>query len=158
MVFLLAMVGFAIDIAYQMAAIGELERSMEAAALAGAGKLGFNDTVFPTARQLAQQYAAAESAPEPPFGSLINLEPEHRNAAERQHRARHLGRRRVQPLARRAPSSTRSAASSRRTIQTSFLRLLGIQTLPISASGDRDSRTRRPTLRRQTCMFPIGLS
>ena len=34
MIFLLAMVGFAVDLAYQMTATGELERSMEAAALA----------------------------------------------------------------------------------------------------------------------------
>ena len=81
MIFLLAMVGFAVDIAYQMAAIGELERSMEAAALAGAGKLGFDDTVFPTVRQTAQQYGLLNPHHNTPFGSLINLNLNTSNAA-----------------------------------------------------------------------------
>ncbi|MGH7422170.1 MAG: pilus assembly protein TadG-related protein [Candidatus Methylomirabilales bacterium] len=58
LVFLLVMGGLAIDLAYHASARGELQRSMDAAALAGAGKLGFNDTVFPVARQFAQQYGA----------------------------------------------------------------------------------------------------
>src|SRR5262245_34819124 len=74
MIFLLAMVGFAVDIAYQMAATGELQRSMEAAALAGAGKLGFDDTAFPTARQFAHQYGLANPHHNTLFGSLINLD------------------------------------------------------------------------------------
>src|SRR5262249_61023330 len=55
MVFILAMVGVAVDLGYQFAAIGEVEKSMEAAALAGAGKLGFDDTVFPAAPAAAVQ-------------------------------------------------------------------------------------------------------
>jgi len=41
---------------------------MEAAALAGAGKLGFNDTVFPTARQFARQYGQLNPHHNSPFG------------------------------------------------------------------------------------------
>ena len=58
LVFLLVMGGIAVDLAYHAAAKGEFQRSMDAAALAGAGKLGFDDTVFPEARQFAQQYGA----------------------------------------------------------------------------------------------------
>ena len=53
LIFLLAMGGIAIDVAYQMTATGEAQRSMEAAALAGAGKLGFDNTAFPGARAAA---------------------------------------------------------------------------------------------------------
>jgi len=57
LVFLLVMGGFAMDFAFQAAARTELQRSIDAAALAGAGKLGFDDTVFPTARANARDYA-----------------------------------------------------------------------------------------------------
>ncbi len=56
LVFLLVMGGFAMDFAFQAAARTELQRSIDAAALAGAGKLGFDDTVFPTARAFARDY------------------------------------------------------------------------------------------------------
>ena len=82
MVFLLAMVGFAVDIAYQMTAIGELERSMEAAALAGAGKLGFDDTVFPTARQFAQHVESAQLASGIERVKRAGLQPEDPQAAQ----------------------------------------------------------------------------
>ena len=72
MVFILAMVGVAVDLAYQFAAIGEIEKSMEAAALAGAGNLGFNATAFPGARQAAAQYALLNPHHNP-LASLINL-------------------------------------------------------------------------------------
>jgi hypothetical protein len=69
LIFLLVMGGFAMDFAYQAAARTELQRSIDAAALAGAGKLGFNDSVFdipcgPAAqtcsgvRQNAQRFAS----------------------------------------------------------------------------------------------------
>src|SRR3972149_10704896 len=58
LVFLFVMGGLAIDLAYHASARGELQRSMDAAALAGAGKLGFNDTVFPVTRAFEQNYGA----------------------------------------------------------------------------------------------------
>src|SRR5216684_8747914 len=51
--------GLAIDLAYYGTVDGEIQRSMDAAALAGAGKLGFDSSVFPTVRSFAQSYAAA---------------------------------------------------------------------------------------------------
>ena len=56
LVFLLVMGGIAIDLAYHTAARGEIQRSMDAASLAGAGKLAFDDTVFPTVRQEAWRF------------------------------------------------------------------------------------------------------
>jgi hypothetical protein len=54
----LIMGGVAVDLAYLATASGELQRSVDAAALAGAGKLGFDSSVFPDVRLAAQGYAA----------------------------------------------------------------------------------------------------
>src|SRR5262245_53082385 len=56
-IFLLVMGGLAVDYAYVFTVQNELQRSMDAAALAAAGKLTFNSTVFPTVRQFAQNFA-----------------------------------------------------------------------------------------------------
>jgi hypothetical protein len=56
---MLVLAGVAVDVAMLLAGRSELHRSTDAAALAGAGKLGFESSVFPTVRQFAQQYAAA---------------------------------------------------------------------------------------------------
>ncbi len=50
--------GLATDMAYFGTVDSELQKAMDAASLAGAGKLGFNSSVFPTVRATAQQYAA----------------------------------------------------------------------------------------------------
>ena len=134
MIFLLAMVGFAVDLGYQMTATGELERSMEAAALAGAGKLGFNDTAFPTARQFAQQYGQLNPHHNTPFGSMINLGLNPGNAANGNIV---LG---VWDSNAFTPSLDGTVVNAVRCqmatqVQTSFLRVIGIPTLPISASA-----------------------
>jgi Flp pilus assembly protein TadG len=158
MVFLLAMVGFAVDIAYQMAAIGELERSMEAAALAGAGKLGFNDTVFPTVRQFAQQYALANPHHNTPFGSLINLSLNTANAANG-----NIVLGVWDANANFTPSLDGTVVNAVRCqfatqVQTSFLRVIGIPTLPISASAIAVSNPPlAPPPPTDTCVFPIGV-
>jgi len=51
--------GLAMDLAYYGTVDDELQRAMDAASLAGAGKLGFDSSVFPTVRNFAQSYAAA---------------------------------------------------------------------------------------------------
>ncbi len=51
--------GLAMDLAYFGTVDDELQRAMDAAALAGAGKLGFDSTVFPTVRSFAQSYASS---------------------------------------------------------------------------------------------------
>ncbi len=155
MIFLLAMGGIAIDVAYQMTATGELERSMEAAALAGAGKLGFNDTVFPGVRGAAIQYAGLN-----PYhnaaGYPINLDPNPSNAPNGNIV---LG---VWNAGSFTPSLDGTVVNAVRcqwatTVQTSFLRVIGFQTLPISAQAiaiANPPANPPPT----GCMFPIGLS
>ena len=49
--------GLALDLAHLGTADDEVQRSLDAAALAGAGKLGFDSSVFPAARAWAQNYA-----------------------------------------------------------------------------------------------------
>lgn len=155
LIFLLAMGGIAIDVAYQMTATGEAQRSMEAAALAGAGKLGFDNTAFPGARAAAVQYAALNPYHNA-FGDLINLNPNTSNAPNGNVV---LG---VWDGAAFTPSLDGTVVNSVRcqwnsTVQTSFLRVLGIQTLPISAQAvaiANPPANPPPT----GCMFPIGLS
>jgi len=155
MIFLLAMGGIAIDVAYQMTATGELQRSMEAAALAGAGKLGFNDTAFPGARTAAIQYAALNPYHNA-FGNLINLDPNPGNAPNGDIV---LG---VWNAGSFTPSLDGTVVNAVRcqsatNVQTSFLRVLGFQTLPVSAQAiaiANPPANPPPT----GCMFPIGLS
>jgi Flp pilus assembly protein TadG len=47
------------DVARMIASKNEVQTALDAAALAGAGKLGFDNTVFPTARTFAVNFAAA---------------------------------------------------------------------------------------------------
>ena len=62
LVLLLVFGGIAIDLTYVGSVRRELQRSMDAAALAGAGNLGFDDTAFPAARAAAQNYAGLNFA------------------------------------------------------------------------------------------------
>ncbi len=66
---LLAAGGLAIDTTHLVTVRGELQKSVDAASLAGAGNLGFNDSVFPTARQAAQTYAGLN----PWHGGAVSL-------------------------------------------------------------------------------------
>jgi hypothetical protein len=130
LVFLLVMGGFAIDFAYQAAARTELQRTIDAAALAGAGKLGFDDTVFPTVRATAQQYGTWNPLR---TGALtLNL-----NTANASNGDIVLG---IWNAGAFTPSLDGSQVNAVRcqvqtTIPTSFLRLLNIDTLPITASA-----------------------
>jgi Flp pilus assembly protein TadG len=158
MIFLLAMAGFAVDIAYQMAAIGELERSMEAAALAGAGKLGFDDTVFPTVRQFAQQFAQLNPHHNPVFGNLVNLD---LNAGNTPGGNIVLGvwdqNSSFNPsLDGTIVNAVRCQVASQ--IPTTFLRVLGIPTLSISASAIAVANPpQAPNQFTEGCPFPIGV-
>ena len=130
LVFLLVMGGFAMDFAYQAAARTELQRTIDAAALAGAGKLGFDDTVFPTVRLNARQYGTLNplrtgtltldlNTANDPAGNIV------------------LG---IYSGGTFNPSLVGSQVNAVRcqvqtTIPTSFLRLLNIDTLPVTASA-----------------------
>jgi hypothetical protein len=130
LVFLLVMGGFAIDFAYQAAARTELQRTIDAAALAGAGKLGFDDTVFPTVRSTAQLYGTRN----PLRTGTLTLNLNTANAADGNIV---LG---IWNAGSFSPSLVGSQVNAVRcqvqtTIPTSFLRLLNIDTLPIAASA-----------------------
>ena len=66
---LLAAGGLAIDTMHAVAVRNELQKSMDAAALAGAGNLGFSASLFPTARLASQTYAGLN----PYSGGTITL-------------------------------------------------------------------------------------
>ena len=155
LIFLLAMGGIAIDMAYQMTAIGEVQRSMEAAALAGAGKLGFDNTAFPGARAAATQYGLLNPHHNA-AGTPINLDP---NLANAPNGNIVLG---IWDGAAFTPSLDGTMVNAVQcqwatNVQTSFLRVLGFQTLPVSAQAiaiANPPANPPPT----GCMFPIGLS
>lgn len=152
MVFLLVMGGIAIDLTYLGAARGELQRSMDAAALAGAGNLSFDDTVFPTVRQEAWRFGNLN----PYRVGTVNLDT---NAANDPSGDIVLG---IWDGAGFTPSDdgTRVNAVLCRydtTIATSFLRLLGFTALPVSAEA---IGVANPPLtpEEEACIFPIGLA
>jgi|GEM_PF-1346844 Flp pilus assembly protein TadG len=157
MVFILAMVGVAVDLGYQFAAIGEVEKSMEAAALAGAGNLGFNDTAFPAARAAAVQYATLNPYHNP-GAKVIRLDPNPANAPNGEVVLGVWDN----ASATFTPSVDGTVVNAVRcrkttTVPTTFLRVLGIQTLPVSGSSIAIANP--PALPPpNTCVFPIGLS
>ncbi len=73
--------GLAIDLAFFSTAKGELQRSMDAAALAGAGQLGSDDSVFDAVRDEAQKFAGLNptranlSATNPTGAITLDLNP-----------------------------------------------------------------------------------
>lgn len=130
LIFLLVMGGFAMDFAYQAAARTELQRSIDAAALAGAGKLGFDDTVFPTARAFARDYGIRN----PTRTGTVTLDLNTPNDAAGNIV---LG---VWNAGSFSPSLAGNQVNAVRcqiqtTIPTSFLRLLNINTLPVAANA-----------------------
>jgi len=130
LVFLLVMGGFAMDFAFQVAARTELQRSIDAAALAGAGKLGFDDTVFPTARANARDYGTRNPMRTGPV--TLNLNTPNDAAGNIV-----LG---IWNAGSFSPSLVGNQVNAVRcqiqtTIPTSFLRLLGINTLPVAANA-----------------------
>jgi Putative Flp pilus-assembly TadE/G-like len=130
LVFLLVMGGFAMDFAFQAAARTELQRSVDAAALAGAGKLGFDDTVFGTARAFARDYGIRN--PIRTGTVTLDLNPSNNAAGNIVLGIWNAGA--FSPsLAGNQVNAVRCQTQT--TIPTSFLRLLGINSLPIAGSA-----------------------
>lgn len=153
-VFLLVMGGIAIDLTYLGAAKGELQRSMDAASLAGAGNLGFDDTVFPTVRQEAWRFGDLN----PYRVGTVNLNLNAANAAN--------GDIVLGIWDSNAGTFTPSLDGTRvnavqcqyaTQIPTSFLRLLGFNTLPVAATATAVADPPL-TVDEETCVFPIALS
>jgi hypothetical protein len=130
LVLVLVMGGFAIDFAFQAAARTELQRSIDAAALAGAGKLGFDDTVFPTARSFARDYGIRN--PIRTGTVTLDLNPANNAAGDIVLGIWNAGTF-TPSLAGNQVNAVRCQIQT--TIPTSFLRLLNIPTLPLAASA-----------------------
>ncbi len=144
--------GLAMDLAYYGTVDDELQRSMDAAALAGAGKLGFNDTYFPAARQWAHDYALAN----PYRIGNINL---NLNTANAPAGNIVLG---IWNGATFTPSldGTRVNAVQCRfatSVPTSFLRLIGVNSLDTGAMSIAWA-AQPGTTPPNACVFPVALS
>ncbi len=160
LLFLLVFGGFAIDLTFFSTAKGELQRSMDAASLAGAGQLSFGDSVFPTVRQEAQNFAnlnptRANLSDLNPTGA-ISLDLNTGNADPDGDIT--LG---VWDGATFTPSTDGTQVNAVQCqyatdVPTSFLGILGFNTLPVSA---RAIATANPAgSPGPGCVFPIGLS
>jgi Flp pilus assembly protein TadG len=154
LVLLLIFGGIAIDVTYLTSTRQELQRSMDAAALAGAGNLGFNDTAFPAARSAAQTYGSVNGYTDPNAGA-VTLNP---NVANNPSGHIVLG---IWNGSNFTPSLDGSQVNAVRcqyatSIPTSFLRLLGVNSLPVSAQATATANP--PLLPPNPCVFPIALS
>jgi Flp pilus assembly protein TadG len=154
LVLLLVFGGIAIDLTYFGSTRRELQRSMDAAALAGAGNLGFNATAFPTARAAAQTYAGLNGYSDLAAGPVnLNL-----NTANNPNGDIVLG---IWNGANFTPSLNGSQVNAvlcqyARPLPTSFLRLLGMSSLALSAQA---IAVTYPPLNPPTpCVFPMALS
>ena len=155
LVLLLVFGGIAIDLTYFGSVRREIQRSMDAAALAGAGNLGFDDTAFPAARAAAQNYASLNGYSDPAAGSVaLSL-----NAANDPNGQIVLG---IWDGINFTSSLDGSRVNAVRcqfatTVPTTFLRLLGILNLPVSAQAIAIANPPL-TAEEGTCVFPIALS
>jgi Flp pilus assembly protein TadG len=147
--------GIAIDLTYFGSVRRELQRSMDAAALAGAGNLGFDATAFPAARLAAQNYAGLNGYSDPAAG-VIGLALNNANDPDGQIV---LG---IWDGADFTPSLDGSQVNAVQCqfaapIPTSFLRLLGLTTLAVSAQA---IGVANPPLTAEEgrCVFPMALS
>ncbi len=159
--FLLVFGGFAIDLAFFSTAKGELQRSMDAAALAGAGQIGLDDSTFSAVRQEAWRFGdlnptRANLSTLNPTGA-ISLDLNTGNADPDGDIT--LG---VWDGANFTPSLDGSEVNAVRCqyateVPTSFLGILGFNTLPVSA---RSIAVANPanSLPPGACMFPLGVT
>ncbi|MGH7265703.1 MAG: pilus assembly protein TadG-related protein [Candidatus Rokuibacteriota bacterium] len=158
LVCLFILAGMAIDVSYLAAARQELRRSTDAAALAGAGKLGFDTSFFPTARQFAQQFASLNPHRKPSGGTItLDL-----NTANDPAGNIVLGvwDATKPPAERFTPSLDGSQVNAvlcqySTTIPTSFLNLLGFPSLPVQAGAIAIANP-PATIPPSACTFPIG--
>lgn len=144
--------GLAMDLAYYGAVDDELQRTMDAAALAGAGKLGFNDTYFPAARQWARDYALLN----PYRTGTVNL---NLNTANTPGGNIVLGIWNGSTFAPSLDGTKVNAVQCRfaTAVPTSFLRVIGINSLNSGAMAIAWA-AQPATTPPNACVFPVGLS
>ena len=144
--------GLAMDLAYYGTVDDELQRSMDSAALAGAGKLGFNDTVFPAARQWARDYALLN-----PY--RVGTIPLDLNTANNPSGNIVLGIWNGSTFTPSLDGTQVNAVQCRfaTTVPTSFLRLIGVNSLNTGAMAIAWA-AQPVTTPPNACVFPIGIS
>jgi uncharacterized membrane protein len=155
LVLLLVFGGIAIDVTYFGSVRREIQASMDAAALAGAGNLGFDSTAFPAARAAAQNYAGLNGYSDPAAGSIaLNL-----NTVNNPNGQIVLGiwngANFVASLDGTQVNAVRCQFAT--TVPTSFLRLLGMASLPVSAQAIAISNP-PITAEEGTCVPPVELA
>jgi Flp pilus assembly protein TadG len=161
LLFLLVFGGFAIDLAFYSTAKGELQRSMDAASLAGAGQLSFGDSVFPTVRQEAQNFANLN----PTRANLSDLNPtgaislDLNTGNDDPDGDIVLG---IWDGATFTPSTDGTQVNAVQCqyatdVPTSFLGILGFNTLPVSARAIAVANPPN-ALPPGQCMFPAGVT
>ncbi len=152
--------GIAIDLTYFGSVRRELQRSMDAAALAGAGNLGFDATAFPAARLAAQNYAGLNGYSDPAAGVIgLNL-----NEANDPNGQIVLGIWKGGTFTSSLDGTRVNAVRCQfaTTIPTSFLRVLGLLGVPMDnlpMAAQAIAVANPPLLPENgTCVFPIALS
>jgi Flp pilus assembly protein TadG len=157
--------GLALDLAHLGTADDELQRSLDAAALAGAGKLGFDSSVFPAARAWAQNYALLNPIRTPPYPPSPAVDPTwasvnlNLNTANAANGDIVLGIWNGSSFTPSLDGTQVNAVLCRyqTTVPMTFLRLLGFTNLPVS--GEAIAWAPQPVTAPSTgCVFPIALT
>jgi len=150
--------GLAFDLAHLGTVHGEVQRSLDAAALAGAGKLGFDSSAFPTARAWAQNYALLNPIHNgSPTLAPINLNLNTPNAANGDIV---LG---IWSGSSFTPSLDGTQVNSvlcryQTTVPMTFLGLLGVTSIPVAKQAIAISNPpATPPPPSDGCLFPIGV-
>jgi hypothetical protein len=159
---MLIFAGLGNDLAYLGVVDNELQRTVDSGALAGAAKLGFDDTVFDTARQFAQDFGKANPN-RLSSGPTVTLTYTAANNAS-DDIVLGVWDSREPPATRFRPSLDGDEVNAVRcqtfsqnlTIPTSFLRLLGLASLPVAAQATAVSGPPQ-NLSSDQCLFPVAI-
>jgi Flp pilus assembly protein TadG len=160
---MLIFAGLGNDLAYFGVVDNELQRTVDSAALAGAGKLGFDATVFPTVRQFAQDFGKANPN-RLPSGPTVTLTYTTENNPS-DDIVLGIWDPTEPPATRFTPSLNASRVNAVRcqtfsqnlTIPTFFLRLLGLASLPVAAQATAVNGPPAQVSDGQ-CLFPMAVS
>ena len=162
--------GLALDLAHLGTADNELQRSLDAAALAGAGKLGYNSSVWDAARLSAQSYALlnpvrlawdtgyAANRDSASVNLTLNGTGTTGNAPNGHIVLGHWDGAGFTPYPAAAENTVNAVLCRyQTTIPMTFLGLLGFATLPVSGQSIAWA-TQPVTPPVNECVFPIALS
>lgn len=153
--------GLAMDLSYYGTVDDELQRAMDASALAGAGKLGFDGSAFAGARQAAQDYATsnpyrAENAAKQMTTDTFTQNPGNADSGNIVLGIWNGATRTFTPsLNGNFVNAVKCQYAS--SIPTSFLKLIGLSSLSTAAQATAISAP-PATLCPGCCPFPIGVT